>query len=135
MPHSSFFPVRNAVALVLTIVFATLHSVASAQETEFRLDNGDRVVFLGDGLIEQEQYAGWIEVMLTTSFAEADVTFRNLGWNADTPTGKSRCGLSDVRAGEEKDDVGWKQLVKQIETNESHGCDSWLWVGKRVGRF
>ncbi|NND98890.1 MAG: c-type cytochrome [Pirellulaceae bacterium] len=81
----------------------------------FQLEDGDRVVLLGDGLIEQEQYAGWIEVMFTTAFADRDVTFRNLGWSADTPAGDSRFGLSLLQAGREGDDEGWKQLVKQIE--------------------
>jgi putative heme-binding domain-containing protein len=81
----------------------------------FELDDGDRVVFLGDALVEQEQYFGWIELMLTNAFADRDVTFRNLGWNADTPAGDSRFGLSLLQAGREPDDEGFKQLSKQIE--------------------
>lgn len=77
--------------------------------------NGDRVVMIGDGLVEQEQYFGWIETMLTTSHPKAGVTFRNLGWNGDTPAGDSRFGLSLLQAGHEPADEGWKQLQKQIE--------------------
>ncbi|WP_161604627.1 PVC-type heme-binding CxxCH protein [Roseiconus nitratireducens] len=79
------------------------------------LGDGDRVVLIGDGLIEQEQYFGWVEVMMTTAFPSADVTFRNLGWNADTPAGQSRFGLSLVQAGREEPDEGWRQLQRQIE--------------------
>ena len=81
----------------------------------FQLQNGDRVAFLGDALIEQEQYAGWIELMMTAAFPELDVTFRNLGWSADTPSGTSRFGLSLLPAGREPADEGWKQLLKQLE--------------------
>ncbi|MCI0465190.1 MAG: hypothetical protein L0Z62_50350, partial [Gemmataceae bacterium] len=65
----------------------------------FELRDGDRVVFLGDALLEREQYYGYIELALTTRFPERHVTFRNLGWSADTPAGDSRCGLSLLQAG------------------------------------
>ena len=81
----------------------------------FELRKGDRVVFLGDTFVEQEQHHGWIELMLTARFPNRNVTFRNLGWSADTPEGESRLGLSLLQAGHEPDGEGWKQLVKQIE--------------------
>ncbi len=93
-------------------------SSRSNQSAKLNLVDGDRVVLLGDGLIEQEQYFGWIETMLTTAFADRDVTFRNLGWNADTPAGDSRFGLSLLQAGYEPADEGFKQLVKQIELTQ-----------------
>ena len=78
------------------------------------LKSGDRVAFLGDSLIEDEQHAGWIELMLTTRFREHDVTFRNLGWSADTPGGDSRLGLSQYNAGWDPPDENWKQLWRQL---------------------
>ncbi|MEO1527111.1 MAG: PVC-type heme-binding CxxCH protein [Planctomycetota bacterium] len=81
----------------------------------YELRSGDRVVLIGDGLIEQEQYFGWIEVMLTTSFPDRDVTFRNLGWSGDTPKGDSRNGLSLVQAGREPEGEAWRQLKAQLE--------------------
>ncbi len=80
----------------------------------FELRDGDRVVFLGDALLEREQYYGYIELALTTRFPERHVTFRNLGWSADTPAGDSRCGLSLLQAGLEPPEEGWKQLQEQI---------------------
>ena len=93
--------------------FLVLSSITSA--ADFELRDGDRVVFLGDGLIEGEQYQGWVEVMMTTAYPDRDVTFRNLGWNADTPNGVSRFGLSLLQAGHEPRDEGFEQLVKQLE--------------------
>ncbi len=81
----------------------------------FELRDGDRVVFLGDGLIEQAQYFGWVETMMTTHFPQRDVHFRNLGWNADTPAGDSRYGLSLVQAGRAPAGEGWRQLQNQLE--------------------
>ncbi len=88
---------------------------AATTPAAFELKEGDRVVFLGDRLIEGEQTEGWIEVMLTTRFADRNVTFRNLGWSGDTPAGDSRFGLSLLQAGREPANEGWTQLVKQIE--------------------
>ena len=82
---------------------------------EFRFQDNDRVVLLGDALIEQEQYFGWVECMLTAAQPDQHLTFRNLGWSADTPAGDSRFGLSLLQAGREPADEGWKQLVKQLE--------------------
>ncbi|MEM7477404.1 MAG: PVC-type heme-binding CxxCH protein [Planctomycetota bacterium] len=102
-------------AWISVLLFLVSLLPASSFATDFELRDGDRVVFLGDALLEQEQYFGWIEVSLTTAFPERNVTFRNLGWNADTPAGDSRFGLSLLQAGREPADEGWKQLCKQIE--------------------
>ncbi len=80
----------------------------------FELRDGDRVVFLGDTLIELEQHYGWIELMLTTRFPDRNVTFRNLGWSADVPNGESRLGLSLGQAGTEPPGEAWMLLQKQI---------------------
>ena len=98
------------------LVFLALTAARAADSTTPRLElrAGDRGVFLGDTLIEREQYHGWIELMLTARAADRNVTFRNLGWSADTPTGTSRTGLSLLQAGREPADEGWTQLQQQI---------------------
>lgn len=100
--------------LLATLALPAIANPALAQST-FQLTQNDRVVLIGDGLIEQEQYSGWIETMLTASFPKTDVKFRNLGWSGDTPVGQSRFGLSLVQAGNEPQGEGWRQLQKQIE--------------------
>lgn len=77
--------------------------------------DGDRIVWLGDGLIEQAQYSGWLETAVTAGYPDRDLTFRNLGWNADTPAGSSRLGLSLRQAGYEAADEGWQHLQAQLE--------------------
>jgi len=111
------FSALRVVALAL-LLLRTEHwilNTSAAPAQPFELKDGDRVVFLGDTFIEREQYHGWIELMLTTRFPDRNVTFRNLGWSADTPAGDSRFGLSLLQAGKEPPDEGWKQLVKQLE--------------------
>lgn len=103
---------RNLLALGL---LAAIHSPAFAAPV-FEFQEGDRVAFLGDTFIEREQYEGWIELACTTQFPQSAVTFRNLGWSADTPAGSSRSGLSLLQAGLEPADEGWKQLQNQLAT-------------------
>lgn len=104
------------VVLWISPVLVTMTEMRPLHAAEpFELRDGDRVVMIGDGLIEQEQYFGWIEVMMTTAFPDRDVTFRNLGWNADTPSGDSRSGLSLVQAGYEPEGEALRQLQNQIE--------------------
>lgn len=104
-------------ALFIGLTTTPGDSSAHAQRSEPALEllDGDRVVFLGDGLIEQEQYFGWVELMMTTAYPDRDVIFRNLGWSGDTPSGASRFGLSLLQAGREPDEEGWKQLQNQLE--------------------
>src|SRR5947209_1926127 len=103
--------VRRILALMLvTFIFAP----SAAAAPPFELRDGDRVVLIGDTLIEREQHYGWIELALTTQFPDRTVTFRNIGWSADTPAGDSRFGLSLLQAGLEPPDDGWKQLREQI---------------------
>jgi putative heme-binding domain-containing protein len=100
--------------LFLLLGLASLSALHA--ETTFELRDGDRVAFLGDAFAEREQYEGWIEMAATTRFPDRSVTFRNLGWSADTPAGDSRCGLSLLQAGHEPPGEGWRQLQNQLAT-------------------
>ena len=73
---------RLSLAALLLVV--TGRAVAQSPPP-FELRNGDRVVLVGDTLIEREQHYGYLELALTTRFPDRHVTFRNIGWSADTP--------------------------------------------------
>jgi putative heme-binding domain-containing protein len=103
----------RSISIWLLFLLSPLAILAQDPPT-LALRDGDRVAFIGDTLIEREQYSGWIELLLTARFADRNVIFRNLGWSADTPAGDSRFGLSLLQAGLEPPDEGWKQLQKQI---------------------
>lgn len=103
------------VLLVVLVCALSARLRLSGAPAPFELKDGDRVVFIGDTWIEREQHHGWLEVMLTARFPDRTLTFRNLGWSADTPAGDSRFGLSLLQAGREPEDEGWRQLVQQIE--------------------
>ena len=75
-----------------------LPAVAPAAE-KFALKDGDRVVLLGNALVEREQLSGWWELALTTRFGGKKITFRNLGWSGDDVYGTSRAGFGDAALG------------------------------------
>jgi putative membrane-bound dehydrogenase-like protein len=90
MNISRFFLAPLAAALAAGIAPGR----ATAQNTNaFELREGDRVVLLGDTLIEREATYGHMEYLFTTQFPEHHVTVRNLGWSGDTPMGQSRVGF------------------------------------------
>jgi len=62
----------------------------SAGAAGFDLKNGDRVVFLGNSLFENDFQFGYLELALTTRFPDCNVTFRNLGWSGDNVWGDAR---------------------------------------------
>jgi lysophospholipase L1-like esterase len=64
-----------------------------------RLQDGDRVVWLGSTLIEREQLSAWWETALITRFPGQQILFRNLGWSGDTVFGHARAGFGSVADG------------------------------------
>lgn len=76
-------------------------------EGPFQLLDGDRVVFVGDTLVERASRDDYWEASLTARFPDRQITFRNLGWSADTPGGDARAGFGTV-------EDGYQQLKAQI---------------------
>ena len=109
----------GAVALLTTLAMApAAHAQAAAPAAApaapapmpLELKEGDRVVFLGDTLIEREQLYGYLEQRLTTRYPGRNVTFRNLGWSGDTPAGESRASFDFDKPGK-----GLAQIQEQIK--------------------
>lgn len=72
------------------IAWFPTQSLAQGGSEPFALKNGDRVVFLGNSLFEEDLRYGYLEYLLATAFADQHVTFRNLGWSGDTVFGEAR---------------------------------------------
>ncbi len=66
------------------------HAQRASSEADFELENGDRVVLLGNTFIEAAQDHGYVELALTTRWPDRSVTFRNVGWSGDTVFGDAR---------------------------------------------
>ena len=73
----------------------------------FQLLDGDRIVFLGDTLIERAQADDYLEARLTSRYPDRQIKFRNLGWSADTVGGESRAGFGSVAD-------GYQQLKQRV---------------------
>jgi lysophospholipase L1-like esterase len=64
---------------------------SSGSTGALKLKDGDNhIVFIGSGLIEQAQFAGYIETRLARRFPNRHITFRNLGWSGDNVWGAAR---------------------------------------------
>lgn len=75
------------------------------------LRDGDHVVLLGGTFIERAQQFGYLEAALTVATGENHVTFRNLGWSADTVFAESR-GIFDSPA------KGYERMIEHVRAEE-----------------
>jgi len=89
--HDSFSP--WAVAGFCWLAAGLGAFCTAAEELPFELKDGDRVVFLGDRLIEGAQDCGYLEAALSSRWLGRKITFQNLGWAGDTVRGTARAGF------------------------------------------
>ncbi len=76
--------------IALSLFFIIQIGLSASAQQPFELRDGDKVVFLGPGIIENEQRYGWLESFLTSLWPDRYVSFRNLGWTGDTVFGEAR---------------------------------------------
>src|SRR5262245_29885896 len=88
--------------------FAFLLVGPAGAAEKFELRDGDRVVWVGNTLVEREQRYGYWEALLTALFRDRNVTFRNLGWSGDTVWAESR-GVFDPP------ERGFQRLVEGVK--------------------
>lgn len=101
------------IALVCLAV-AMLAPMTRAGETKpFEFKDGDRVAFVGNTFVEREQNANYIEAAIVSRFADRNITFRNLGYSADTTTGEAR-GLCSGWSQFEGPDKAFERLRKLV---------------------
>ena len=74
----------------------------------FEFKDGDRIVLLGNTVIEREQRYGFLETSLALALGEKKVTVRNLGWSGDTVFGTARSYFGPPAEGIER-------LTKHLE--------------------
>ena len=107
-PNEKMNPRRRTSFLALLALCGSLAATRAQNPAAFELLNGDRIVLLGDTLIEREQSYGHLEFLLTVHYPDRNITFRNLGWSADTPLGVSRAGFDPP-------EKGFDRLKEQLE--------------------
>jgi lysophospholipase L1-like esterase len=73
---------------------AALVALALAAPAEppkpFEFKDGDRIVWIGNTLVEREQRYGYWEAALLAANADKKITLRNLGWSGDTVLAEAR---------------------------------------------
>ena len=90
--------------LILLLALTT----ARAAEPPFEILAGDRVLFLGDVLLEREGTYGYLETRMHEQFADRSFTVRNLSFAGDTPLGVSRASFDPPAK-------GWERLREQLD--------------------
>ena len=104
---AAFRPIRMRF-LVTLFLLPLLINVASAQEpAPFEIREGDRVLLLGDTLLERENTYGYLETRMHEQFPDRHFTVRNLSWAGDTPHGVSRASFDPP-------EKGWERLKESI---------------------
>ena len=61
-----------------------------SQEPKLELRQGDTICIIGNTLAERMQHDGWLEATIQQRFPDLQLTFRNLGFSADTLTTRLR---------------------------------------------
>lgn len=74
---------------------------------EFR--NGERIVFLGGSLFENELAGCYLEFALTSRWPGRELTFRNIGWTGDNVFGDARSTFTSPP-------TAYQQLFQQIRS-------------------
>jgi len=109
MTFQSQFIQRPFTFFFLALTLLGLPATISAQqEPPFELQDGDRVVFLGNTFVERAIDYGHIESALTRYWPDRNIAFRNLGWSGDDSRGRARRFFGPV-------EDGFNHLETQVE--------------------
>ncbi|MEZ6032560.1 MAG: GDSL-type esterase/lipase family protein [Planctomycetaceae bacterium] len=101
----------NRFMVVAPNEFTAPAAPAKKRPAPFQFEDGDHVVFAGATFFERAQLSEHLETTLTGTLGSKHVTFRNLGWSADTVFADSR-GIFD------RPDVGYLRMVEHIRAEE-----------------
>ena len=100
----------------IAIAFAFSATLARADEL-LPLKDGERILFLGNGYIENDQWHAHLETRLQRRYPKQTLTFRYMGWSGDTVRGSARTDGFQVPQGLarlEKESLALKPTVIEI---------------------
>src|SRR5262245_34722957 len=92
--------------MFLSAAFVVFALAQPSAPKPFEFKDGDRVVWIGNTLVEREQRYGYWEAAVLAANADKKITLRNLGWSGDTVHAEAR-GRFDF----DKPEMCFKQLV------------------------
>src|SRR3954447_126285 len=101
---------RLSLLLLSSLVFACTGFAGKeiVASPPLEIKDGDRVLLLGDALLEHEDTFGIFETRMVEEFRDRRFTVRNLSWSGDTPLGVSRASF-------DRPSKGWERLQEQID--------------------
>ncbi len=82
---------------------------STCQAQNLQLRPNDRLVVLGNTLVERDAEFGYWETYLTTCVPERNLVFRNLGWSGDTVTAQARAGFDSAAE-------GFQRMADQVQS-------------------
>ncbi len=112
-----FFPRLLVLGLFLTLGVASSLAAAAGQ-AGFPLKEGDRVLFYGDSITEQNLYNAYTESYVLTRFPKLKVSFMHAGWGGDSVFGGGG-GPIDLRL--QRDVIANKPTVLTIMLGMNDG--------------
>jgi glucose/arabinose dehydrogenase len=74
---------RATAGIALVAAALTLATAARADTPELELHKGDRLILIGNTLIERMQHFPHFETLLHSRYPDLDLVVHNLGWSAD----------------------------------------------------
>ena len=101
LPAAHFTAIPRTMRRLL-LSLALVFLAATARAEPFEIKDGDRVLFLGDTLLEREGTYGYLETRMVEQFPDRKFTVRNLAFSADTPLGWSRASFDPAAKGFER---------------------------------
>ena len=90
---------RLSLRLFTTLSLSLLCALTAGAESKLALQDGDRVLLIGDVLMERENNFGYLETQMRREFAGKNFAVRNLGYSGDSPLGASRASFDPVAKG------------------------------------
>jgi len=102
--NSTLYPHNYTVMKILRLLFPLfiVFLTTAGAAVPFEVRSGDRVLLMGDTLLEREGSAAALELRLTQHFTGVPFTVRNLAFSADLPTGVSRASFDPATGGMER---------------------------------
>lgn len=88
--------------MLFTSLLVAIATAQPAPAKPFEFKDGDRIVWIGNTLVEREQRYGYWEGALLAANKDKKITFRNLGWSGDTVYGDARAGFDNAAKGFER---------------------------------
>ncbi len=104
-------PPAEGLTVVGAIQVISAVNSQGARRIPFQFLDGDHIVMIGATFLERAQQFGHLESALTASYPDLNLTFRNLGWDADTVFAESR-GIFDAP------EVGYLRMIEHVRAEE-----------------